>query len=524
MQLRCRSGQWIVVLLTMAGVGAAGRDVPLIDAVKNGDRAAIRALLQLQVDVNAPDVHGTTALHWAARRSDLETAGLLLRARANARAANRYGVTPLALAATNGDAAIIEQLLKAGADANTALPEGETPLMTAALTGRVDAVRVLLVHGANVGATEKWRGQTALMWAASENHAAVVRTLIEMGADIKARSDAGFTPLLFAVRDGAIDAARALLEAGASVKDTLPDTTSALVLAIINAHYELAALLLEKGVDPNVPDLRGSALHALSWMRKPGYAEPVPLPQPTGNVDSLALAEALLKRGANPNVRIAWKESKRAGFAAGLIDIPKDIRVGRGHITYNGATPFYLAARHSDVPYMRLLVAYGADALIPTVQNVTPLMAAAGIGFCQGETPGPNNGTPEEETLEAVKLAVTLGNDVNAVADFGDYPVEGDGVTLLRRLPLNLNEFPEGALGDMRWNRSTAMHGAALRGANSIVRFLLEMGAKLDVKNKIEWTPLMVADGVFVCQTEKEQPQTAAYIRQLLGEAARQRD
>ena len=448
---------------------------------------------------------------------------LLVGAGANVKAANRYGVTPLALACVGGNAAMIETLLKAGADANSASPEGETALMTASRTGKVEAVKVLLAHGARAGKKERWRGTTALMWAAAEGHAAVARVLIEGGvdhADVHARSKAGLTPLLFAVREGRLEAVRTLLTGGANVNDTAPDGTSALVLAIINAHFELAAMLLEKGANPNAPDPRGSALHALAWIRRPGRAPgAVAQPVPTGVLDSLELAKALLAHGANPNARIAWKEKKKAGFSLGTeVDLPPDIAIGRNYLIFGGATPFYLAAKSSDVDLMRVLIANGADPLIPTVQNVTPLMAAAGVGFWQGESPGPNNGVPERDTLEAVKLAWPLGGDVQGVTNFGNIEVKGDGVELLHTLALNREEFP--TLGDIRWDGTSAIHGAALRGVNAVVQFLLEKGASLDTKSKVGWTPLMLAEGMYIGQTEKEQPQTVAFINQLKGTSA----
>ena len=518
-----RLGGWgVVPLLLVASLGAAGGEVlevPLVEAVKNADAEALRALLAQRVDVNTPEVDGTTALHWAAHRDDVDVAGLLIRAGANVGAANRYGVMPLSLACRNGNPAMVELLLKAGADPNTASPEGETALMTAARTGTVGAVKALLAHGADVNAREGWRGTTALMWAAAEGHAMAVQALIEggvdNGADVNARSKSGLTPLLLAVREGQIDAVRVLLAAGATVNDTARDGTSALVLTIINAHYELAAFLLDTGADPNAADPRGSALHTVAWMRRPGRGSGAsPAPVSAGGLDSLALAETLLAHGANPNVRIAWEETESSGFALMTqVKSPPDIAIGRNYLIFGGATPFYLAAKHSDVALMRLLATAGADPLIPTVQNVTPLMAAAGIGFWQGESPGPNTGVPESDTLEAVTLAWELGGDVHAVTDFGDIRVEGDGITLLHSLPLNRAEFRD--VGDTRWAGSTALHGAALRGVNSVVRFLLEQGATLDTTSDLGWTPLMLAVGMYIGQTEKEQPQTADLIREL---------
>lgn len=155
------------LLLAGSVLAAAGSDDQLANAAKDMDRAAVKALLAKNVDVNAPQVDGTTALHWAAYKDDLEMASLLVQAGANAKTANRYGVTPLTLACTNGNAAMVELLLKAGADPNTTLPGGETALMTASRTGRVEAVKILLARGANVHAKES-RGQTAIMWAAAE--------------------------------------------------------------------------------------------------------------------------------------------------------------------------------------------------------------------------------------------------------------------------------------------------------------------------------------------------------------------
>jgi len=528
--------RWLVVpFLAVASLRAAAAEVPLIEAVKKADTTAVRAQLQRHADVNAAEADGLTALHWAARRNDLETATLLIRAGANVKAANRFGVTPLALACTTATAPMIELLLKAGADPNSTSGDGETALMTAALSGREDVLQTLIARGAEVNTKENWKGQTALMWAAAGGHMGAIRVLIKAGADINARANGQFTPLLFAVREGRIEAVRALLEAGASPNDRIlkplmgrrgPSgneqvVTSALALATINAHYELAALLLEKGADPNVPDARGSILHALAWMRRPGLVvgqfQTQRRPPPTGTLDPLDLAKLLLAKRANPNTRIAWKEKRFDRDEGEALD-PPDITVGRSFLTLVGATPFYLAARNGDVALMRLLVANGADPLIGTVQNVTPLMAAAGLGSSDEETPGPKSGTPESERLEAVKLAYELGGDVNAVTDFGDTPIVGDGVELLRRYPDNLEEFPETALGDMRWGGSTALHGAATASQHSIIHFLLEKGAKIDARNKLGWTPLMIAEGMLVGSFGRSWPETAELLRRLMRE------
>lgn len=461
-------------LVAVVSLGAAGGDVPLVEAVKRADTVAVRTLLLQHTDVNAPEADGTTALHWAAHRNDLNTVELLLGAGARVQAVNRYGVTPLALACTNGNAAIIERLLKAGADPNVAQGEGETALMTAARTGKADAVQVLLAHGADANAKERARGQSALMWAAMENNAAAARVLIEAGADIQARSYAGFTPFLFAARAGHTEAAQVLLGAGVDVNETLPDGMSALVLAVINAHYEFAAFLLDKGINPNADGQGWTALHQLAWTRRPnrGFANPGPVP--TGTLDSLSLVSKLVAHGANPNAR--QTKEPRDGY--------------RNQLNRIGATPFLLAAKSADVPLMRALIANNADPLLPNEENTTPLMAAAGVGIWSvGESPGTN-----EEALEAVKLTLELGGDVTAVDD----------------------------------NGYTALHGAAHRGANAIVRLLVDRGAKLDAQItksgggagrwQVGWTPLIIAEGVFYAASFKRHLETAALLRQLMAE------
>src|SRR5262245_1025763 len=121
-----------------------GGEARLADAIERADRAGIRSLLAQHADVNAAQVDGTTALHWASRQDDLDTAAALIRAGANVKAANRYGVTPLSLACINGGGKMVELLLSSGADANSKLPGGETALMTASRTGRVEAVNALI--------------------------------------------------------------------------------------------------------------------------------------------------------------------------------------------------------------------------------------------------------------------------------------------------------------------------------------------------------------------------------------------
>ena len=176
----------LVFCATAWGWGAGKSDVA--DAAMKGDRAAVRALVAQKADVNAPQVDGATALHWAMYRNDAEMADVLIRAGANVKAANRDGVTPLAMAALYGNPAMILKLLKAGADGKEVGTNGQTVLMLAARNGNPDAVKVLIEGGANVNARETLRGTTALMWAVEQKHPAAVKALLAGGADVKLKS------------------------------------------------------------------------------------------------------------------------------------------------------------------------------------------------------------------------------------------------------------------------------------------------------------------------------------------------
>jgi len=476
--------------------------------------------------VERRDGDGSTPLHHAAERNDLVRVDALLRGGADPKAATRYHVTPLYFAALNGNAPMIEHLLDAGADPNAVSHEGQPTLMTAALNGNADAVRLLLVRGAKVDAIEPFRRQTALMWAAAEGNAAAIRVLLEAGANVNAKSAGGLTPFLFAVRNAQTEAAVALLEHGANVNDVAPDGTGALGMAVVNAYFELASVLLDHGADPNLPDPRGSALHAIAWLRKPGADgaagvgnTPHGPPPPTGNVSALQLAEKLLEKGANPNARIDWKEPK-FGKEGGTARNPPNIQLGRHFLSYVGATPFYVAAKNGDIQLMKLLAAHGADAKLTTKAGITPLMVAAGLDYWEGEAPGPFTGVSEAERLQAVKLALDLGNDINAQADFGDYRMTGDKAYTLLYYPHNIDELVDLGVGDPRWNGSTALIGAVISNQPSIVKFLLEHGARTDVRTALGWTALDVASGVFFANAKKEYPAAAQLLRATATEHA----
>ena len=475
-----------VVLALLAGAApSAAPDARLVDAVRRADEAAVRALLAERVDPDTAEADGSTPLHWAVHHDQLGIAELLIRAGARATAANRYGVQPLPLACINGNAAMVELLLDAGADPDTVLADGETALMTAARTGVVEVVNLLLARGADVNAAESWRGQTALMWAAAEGNAEVAAALLAHGADVGAASQGGFTPLLFAAREGRIDVAELLLDAGASLDDSLSinsDRTAggvemarassegldAFLLAVGSAHFELAARLLERGADPDAAPRGWTALHQLSWVRKTGDSgSNDPPPAGSGGMDSLDLVRLLAAKGADLDARVTLKPP--AGITA---------------LNMVGGTPFLLAARTADAELMSLLAELGADPLLANEDNTTPLMVAAGVGT---QSPGEDPGT-EPEVLEAVKVALALGGELDAVDDNGE----------------------------------TAMHGAAYKHLPGVVTFLADQGARTEVWNRENargWTPWRIVAGVQRGANIVSSPETEAAVSAVMARA-----
>jgi ankyrin repeat protein len=408
----------IIPLLALALLGAA-ESVSLIDAAKNADRDAVRALVQKKVDVNTAEPDGTTALHWASYRDDLETVDLLIRAGAKVNAATDLGVTPLWNASQNGSAAVVAKLLAAGANPNAALLAGETPLMVAARAGKTDVVGQLIAKGANVNARGS-RGQTALMWAASQKHPDVVRVLLENRADVHARSEVwsevmavsphgfldynraiphgGDTALMFAARVGDLASAKTLVTGGANVNDAEAWGVSAVTMAAHAGHTAIVEFLLEKGADPNAAKAGFTALHAAVMHRDE------------------AMVRALLDAGADPNAPVeTWTPTRRSS---------KDFNFNPELV---GATPFWLAARVTAPGVMRLLADYGADPLVVhrgdrvvdtrggyehRIDTTNAVTAAVGMGGGVMWAPVAR-GQREALALEAVKLAVELGADVN---------------------------------------------------------------------------------------------------------------
>jgi ankyrin repeat protein len=447
---------------------AGDPDLRLVDAAKRQDRAAVKTLIAQRADVKAVQADGAGALHWAAHWDDVEMAGWLIDAGADANVRNDLGVSPLLIASTNASTPMVERLLAAGANPNAASVGGESPLLVASRAGNAAVVKALLGKGAMVDATEPVRGQTALMWAAANGRADVARALVQAGASVQARStivpreyqtgsryvayddvrfvvkidEGGFTPLLFAARSGDAATADLLLGAGAKLDEPAPTGASPLVIAAHSGNHDVAMLLLERGADPNAAGAGYTPLHA-AILR--------------GDV---ALVRALIERGATVNTPLergtpVRRYSQDYAFSADLI----------------GATPFWLAARYGDAPIMRALAAAGADTtfVMSDGSNALLVAVAASSGFGSGDrrerylTPAEIAAKVESDeervTLETAKLALALGSDVNAVNRNGD----------------------------------SALHLAATQGLVTVVQFLADFGAALDVKNKRGLTPLGAA-------------------------------
>jgi ankyrin repeat protein len=420
-----------LVLFGAAAAHAATSQVA--DAAMRGDREAVRAALARKADVNATQVDGTTALHWAVERDDVELAEILLTAGARVGARTREGVTPLLLAAINGSAPMLGRLIKSGADPNAPLtPAGDTALMLTARSGKTDAVRLLVEARADVNARESWGGTTALMWAVAERHAEAARLLIDAGAGVNARSHyvaaangRGFegrtplanatdvkpaefasgwlTPLMFAARDGgSLELTRMLVGAGADVNDVAGDGKTALAIAIFNGNYDVASFLVDNKADVNKADVQ--RFTPLFWAVDRRNMETAPNFPWMVTADPMPLIRKLLDAGADPNALV--NNTPRARM-----------REGSPRIVF--ATALMRAAFAADLELVRLLLDRGADPAIISRDGETVLSAAAGLAFIHGY----HRGKSAEERLRVVKLFVELGNDVNQPDDYGITPL-----------------------------------------------------------------------------------------------------
>jgi ankyrin repeat protein len=505
----------LMMLIATAGTG----DAALLDAARNANWNAVQALVaQDRQAVNAADLDGTRPLHWAVRADQLEVADLLLRAGADAKAANRLGVTPLYLAALNGSGPMIRRLLDAGANPNQVDQTGETVLMSAVRSGEPDAVRALLDRGANPNAVEPQLRLTPLMLAAEGGNADIARALIDHKADINVRTRIGATParkmpcvdragcgshgegiirgglpdqgyqppipgdmtaLMYAACEGRIDVARLLLDAGANVNEVDKNQVTPLFMAISNNHIDMARFLIDRGANMHAVDWYGrTPLFAAIEMRDVDlhYVTFEHILTQEDRKTILGFIEFLLDHGAEPNIRVKEVPPLRGWMYL--------LGGSLAWVDFTGETPFLLASLSGDVTVMRLLLKHGADPHIATYQGTTPLMAAAGVNWVVDQTYDEGKDT----LLEAVKLCFELGMDVNAKNSMG----------------------------------LTALMGAANRGSDNIIEYLVSKGARLDAKDNVGRTPHKWAEGVFLAtHAPVPKPTSMALIEKLMGEASK---
>jgi ankyrin repeat protein len=464
MQLRVR----LLLLPGLLLAALARADVQLLEAARTNAVARAIERIEQGVDVTSRDATGATALHWAVYHGASGLVERLLTAGADPSVENHYGAMPMSEAAVTGDAAIIRALIAAGADVDAPGADGQTPLMVVARTSNVDAARALIAAGADVNAREAWKQQTALMWAASRGHPAMVRLLAENGAEVDARSlvhewqrqttvfprakylpPGGLTPMLFAAREGCEQCIAELIAAGADINLPDPDEVSPLLMAVLNAHFDTARVLLEAGANPNKWDF---------WGRTPLYAAVDYNTIPTGGrpdrpsddtTTSLEMIELLLEAGANPNLQLKLFPPYRNV----LDDRGADLILGIG------ATALHRAARAGDVPAVELLLAHGALVDLPQEDDITPLMAAAGLKSYAIDTRG--RFVTEADAIRTVTLLLDAGAAINARDEF----------------------------------EQTALHGAAYRGWNDLVSLLVERGADLLSADMDGHTPFDAAEG-----------------------------
>jgi ankyrin repeat protein len=499
-----------VLLLTTAGTAVAA-DNSLAGLIQSGNRDAALKMIASGADVNAAQGDGTTALHWAVYKIDVDLARALLAKGAKADVTNSYGSSPLAEAVKVANPRLVEMLLDAGSNVDAPNQEGQTALMLAARAGSLPVAELLVRHGANVNAKEKWRGQTALMWAADSRSAELTRFLISNKADVNARALAtdwpsqmtgeprnqyrptgGLTPLIYAARSGCTDCAAALLDAGAEVNRPNPDGVTPLMVAIDNFAFDTAKLLFERGANPHLWDWSGrTALYTAIDMNTyslDAYAERTGPPIVTTKTTALDLARLFLDAGVNPNTQLNMHRPGRGGNSGRFSD----------EIITTGATPLLRAAASQDAEAVKLLLENGGRVDVPNVMGVTPLMAAAGLGMGR-LSPRFNPDAPDaqDRSIATLELLVKAGVDVNA-------------------------RITDVTSKTARWGRGTfiserggqsAIYGAVQWGWPRVTQYLIDHGGKTDIKDDHGVSPLDAATGKAGSADNHPSPEVAKIIQ-----------
>ena len=478
LHLASRSGHpFTVKLLLDSGADATVTTTtgvtPLMLAASSGSADAVAALIVGRVDVNARETgRGQTALMFAAAYDRTEAIQTLLANAADPEIASdtidvieidkefRAARTERNKRVEEERKALVEAALKASP--NVATTQEETrPEVVPEKKKRNFLVRFfawVIPGGGKKEPAEEPAGPSRLSYAELVG------------------KQGGLTPLLFASRQGHTASVKALVAGGADINAASADGTTPLLIATINGHFDLAKYLLESGADPTiVSEAGGTPLYAVLNVK---YAQLADYPQPTSykqqRIEYLDLMDAFLDAGADINARL----TKKVWYSGYNFDL--------SNVNETGATVFWRAAYASDVEAMQLLVARGADFSLPTQKTperrrrnqptedlsglppvpmggpaVTPLQAAAGVGYGFGFAANSHRYHPAGQ-LRAVKYLVEdLGVDVNE-RDHRGY---------------------------------SAVHHAAARGDNEMINYLISKGADVTFVSRNGQTTVDLANG-----------------------------
>jgi uncharacterized protein len=405
-----------IVVASGSTAGAAGKSA-VADAAMKGDTAALRALVEQKADVNAPQVDGATALHWAVYRDDRDAADLLIKAGARVDAKNRDAATPLAMASLYGSAAMVDRLLNAGADAKQRGANGETMAMFAARNGNPEVIKRLVAAGADVNAKELLRGTTALMWAAEQRHPGAVKMLLELGADHGAKSGPAGLPRNYMaprVNTAAVKDAARRHAAAAAAGRTYEQQLEYEAAQGMKISLGFRGILNAAGQRPEVAAPQSAAAPAgpaaPTSVSTPSAPSDAP-PAPAGDDDADIIIAGLVGSGGGGLTPLTF--AAREGdleSAKYLIDAGADVN----QATEYGWTPLLTATNNRHYKLGGFLMARGANASLANKGGWTPLyLATDNRNIEGGDYPVPK---PDMDHLEYIRMLLDHDADPNARA------------------------------------------------------------------------------------------------------------